>query len=114
MDPPVFHSQGEAGWLDKYHVDGAWVNLSLVDDNDNSPVFTHDYAHFTLPEDTPTGTLLATFTAHDIDGVSTFGSDLELEVSILSSQMLLLLIFVCVIIIITAIATTITATIKKY
>ncbi|XP_047489163.1 putative neural-cadherin 2 [Penaeus chinensis] len=59
---------GEAGWLDKYHVDGAWVNLSLVDDNDNSPVFTHDYAHFTLPEDTPTGTLLATFTAHDIDG----------------------------------------------
>ncbi|XP_042883447.1 putative neural-cadherin 2 isoform X2 [Penaeus japonicus] len=59
---------GETGWLDKYHVDGAWVNLSLVDDNDNSPVFTHDYAHFTLPEDTPTGTLLATFTAHDIDG----------------------------------------------
>ncbi|XP_071534605.1 putative neural-cadherin 2 isoform X2 [Panulirus ornatus] len=59
---------GEPGWQEKYHVDGTWVNLHLVDANDNSPVFSDDQAHLTLTEDTPHGTHLATFTAHDIDG----------------------------------------------
>ncbi|XP_069941535.1 putative neural-cadherin 2 isoform X3 [Cherax quadricarinatus] len=59
---------GTGGWLEKYHVDSTWVNLQLVDANDNSPTFTQDQAHLTLPEDTPTGTHLVTFTAHDIDG----------------------------------------------
>ncbi|XP_069195930.1 putative neural-cadherin 2 [Procambarus clarkii] len=60
--------EGEEGWGDKYHVDGAWVNLRLLDENDNTPTFVSDHAHLTLPEDTPTGTQLATFTAHDLDG----------------------------------------------
>ncbi|XP_042227979.1 putative neural-cadherin 2 isoform X2 [Homarus americanus] len=59
---------GESGWQEKYHVDGTWVNLHLVDANDNSPAFNEDQAHLTLAEDTPAGTHLATFTAHDIDG----------------------------------------------
>ncbi|XP_068212164.1 putative neural-cadherin 2 isoform X4 [Palaemon carinicauda] len=59
---------GDEGWNDMYHVDGAWVNLNLVDTNDNAPVFTTDNAQLTLAEDTAPGTLLATFTAHDIDG----------------------------------------------
>ncbi|XP_069183734.1 putative neural-cadherin 2 isoform X2 [Procambarus clarkii] len=59
---------GEDGWDDRNHVDGAWVNLQLVDANDNTPTFTRDHAHLTLPEDTPPGTHLATFTAHDVDG----------------------------------------------
>ncbi|XP_071548441.1 LOW QUALITY PROTEIN: putative neural-cadherin 2 [Panulirus ornatus] len=59
---------GEEGWQDKYHVDGTWVNLQLVDANDNPPVFKHHLARLTLPEDTPPGTHLATFNAHDMDG----------------------------------------------
>ncbi|XP_045584423.2 putative neural-cadherin 2 isoform X2 [Procambarus clarkii] len=59
---------GTSGWQEKYHLDATWVNLHLVDANDNSPTFTEDHKHLTLPEDTPTGTHLATFTAHDIDG----------------------------------------------
>ncbi|XP_071515440.1 putative neural-cadherin 2 isoform X1 [Panulirus ornatus] len=59
---------GEEGWEDKYHVDGTWVNLQVADANDNPPVFTTHHAHLTLPEDTPAGTHLTTFTAHDLDG----------------------------------------------
>ncbi|XP_050738814.1 putative neural-cadherin 2 isoform X2 [Eriocheir sinensis] len=59
---------GEGSWDDRYHVDGAWVNLNLVDENDNTPTFDTDHARLTLPEDTPTGTHLTTFTAHDLDG----------------------------------------------
>ncbi|XP_069195696.1 putative neural-cadherin 2 [Procambarus clarkii] len=59
---------GNDGWEDKYHVDSTWVNLRLVDDNDNTPTFSSDEAHLTLPEDTPPGTLLATFVARDRDG----------------------------------------------
>lgn len=63
------HLQGESGWQEKYHVDSTWVNVHLVDANDNSPVFIEDQAHLVLAEDTPRGTHLVTFTAHDIDGV---------------------------------------------
>ncbi|XP_050723500.1 putative neural-cadherin 2 isoform X2 [Eriocheir sinensis] len=56
------------GWNDKYHMDGAWVNLRLVDENDNAPTFLSRHARLTLPEDTPVGTHLTTFTAHDLDG----------------------------------------------
>ncbi|XP_045129226.1 putative neural-cadherin 2 isoform X2 [Portunus trituberculatus] len=59
---------GEGSWDDRYHVDGAWVNLRLVDENDNTPIFHADHAHLTLPEDTPSGTHLTTFTAQDLDG----------------------------------------------
>ncbi|XP_071516704.1 putative neural-cadherin 2 [Panulirus ornatus] len=60
---------GEDGWEDKYHVDGAWVNLRLLDTNDNPPTFIGvNHAHLTLPEDTPLGTHLTTFTACDLDG----------------------------------------------
>ena len=51
-------------------MDEAWVNLRLVDANDNAPTFASSHAHLTLPEDMPTGTLLTTFTAYDKDGVS--------------------------------------------
>lgn len=51
-------------------MDGAWVNLRLVDENDNAPTFLSRHARLTLPEDTPVGTHLTTFTAHDLDGVS--------------------------------------------
>ncbi|KAK4314242.1 hypothetical protein Pmani_014396 [Petrolisthes manimaculis] len=62
--------EGEEAWLDKYHVDGAWINLRLLDANDNTPIFIHAHAHLTLSEDTPVPTLLTTFTARDVDGVS--------------------------------------------
>ena len=51
-------------------MDEAWVNLRLVDANDNAPTFASNHAHLTLSEDTPAGTLLASFTARDEDGVS--------------------------------------------
>ncbi|KAK8730326.1 hypothetical protein OTU49_008218, partial [Cherax quadricarinatus] len=60
--------EGDDGWDDKYHVDGAWVNLRLLDENDNTPTFlVRDHAHLTLPEDTPANAALTTFTAHDLD-----------------------------------------------
>ncbi|XP_071516734.1 putative neural-cadherin 2 [Panulirus ornatus] len=59
---------GGENWQDKHHVDSAWVNLNLVDVNDNNPTFIKQEAHLTLPEDTPVGTHLATFTAKDLDG----------------------------------------------
>lgn len=46
------------------------MNLRLVDENDNAPTFLSHHAHLTLPEDTPVGTHLTTFTAQDLDGVS--------------------------------------------
>nr|XP_045618159.1 putative neural-cadherin 2 [Procambarus clarkii] len=58
---------GEEGWTVPGHVAESWVNLNLVDDNDNDPVFSEDHAYLTLPEDTPPGTLLTTFTALDPD-----------------------------------------------
>ena len=51
-------------------MDGAWVNLRLVDENDNAPTYISRHARLTLPEDTPIGTHLTTFTARDLDGVS--------------------------------------------
>ncbi|KAG0716375.1 putative neural-cadherin 2 [Chionoecetes opilio] len=59
---------GTNGWDDKYHVDGAWVNLRLVDENDNAPSYISRSARLTLPEDAPVGTHLTTFTARDLDG----------------------------------------------
>ncbi|XP_071515917.1 putative neural-cadherin 2 isoform X1 [Panulirus ornatus] len=59
---------GEAGWSDPYHVAETRVKLHLLDVNDNDPVFSEDHAHLTLPEDTPPGSLLTTFTALDPDG----------------------------------------------
>ncbi|XP_042240879.1 putative neural-cadherin 2 [Homarus americanus] len=55
-------------WQDRHHVDSAWVNLTLVDANDNPPTLAAHHVYRTLPEDTPTGTRLATFTAYDLDG----------------------------------------------
>ncbi|XP_050686791.1 putative neural-cadherin 2 isoform X2 [Eriocheir sinensis] len=59
---------GEAGWGREDHIDEAWVLLRLVDSNDNAPTFANSHAHLTLPEDTPGGTLLASFIAQDVDG----------------------------------------------
>lgn len=47
------------------------VRLSLVDENDNDPVFSQGATSIILPEDTPLGALLTTFTAFDPDNVST-------------------------------------------
>ncbi|XP_045113360.1 putative neural-cadherin 2 isoform X2 [Portunus trituberculatus] len=69
---------GDAGWGQEEHVDETWVNLRLVDANDNAPTFASNHAHLTLPEDTPAGTLLASFTAHDEDG----GGEGRIEYSI--------------------------------
>lgn len=46
------------------------IRLSLVDENDNDPVFSEDLTSLSLPEDTPRGAFLATFTAFDPDNVS--------------------------------------------
>ncbi|CAL4064812.1 unnamed protein product, partial [Meganyctiphanes norvegica] len=59
--------KGINGWEDARHVDAAWVTVHLIDVNDNPPEFLRDNARITIREDTPTGTLLATFTAQDID-----------------------------------------------
>ncbi|XP_050723127.1 putative neural-cadherin 2 isoform X2 [Eriocheir sinensis] len=58
---------GEDGWEQKEHVAETVVRLNLVDDNDNDPVFSEDFTSLSLPEDTPRGVLLATFTALDPD-----------------------------------------------
>ncbi|XP_050723132.1 putative neural-cadherin 2 isoform X2 [Eriocheir sinensis] len=58
---------GEDGWEQKEHVAETLVRLNLVDDNDNDPVFSEDLTSLSLPEDTPRGALLATFTAFDSD-----------------------------------------------
>ncbi|XP_050740052.1 putative neural-cadherin 2 [Eriocheir sinensis] len=55
--------QGEA----QGHVDEAWVSVWVTDANDNTPTLSHAHAHRTLPEDTPVGTHLAAFPAHDAD-----------------------------------------------
>ena len=51
-------------------MDSAWVRVLLLDDNDNAPRFTTSQVNLTLPEDTPLGHSLASFTATDIDQVS--------------------------------------------
>ncbi|MPC79119.1 putative neural-cadherin 2 [Portunus trituberculatus] len=62
--------QGEAGWQEARHMDSAWVRVLLLDDNDNAPRFATNLINLTLPEDTPLGHSLASFTATDIDQVS--------------------------------------------
>ncbi|XP_045111838.1 putative neural-cadherin 2 isoform X1 [Portunus trituberculatus] len=59
--------QGEAGWQEARHMDSAWVRVLLLDDNDNAPRFATNLVNLTLPEDTPLGHSLASFTATDID-----------------------------------------------
>ncbi|KAK8405263.1 hypothetical protein O3P69_001675 [Scylla paramamosain] len=54
-------------WKDDEHVDEAWVTLTLVDDNDNAPFLPLTSVNLTLPEDTPVGYSLTTFTATDLD-----------------------------------------------
>ncbi|XP_045130452.1 putative neural-cadherin 2 isoform X1 [Portunus trituberculatus] len=58
---------GTAGWERSEHVAETLVKLSLVDENDNDPVFSEESIHLTLPEDTPRGSLLASFAALDPD-----------------------------------------------
>ena len=48
----------------------AYVTVIVLDFNDNSPVFTNALANITLPEDTPTNTLVATFNVSDADSSS--------------------------------------------
>lgn len=62
--------QGAEGWKEWRRVGSAWVNISVMDVNDNTPSISKDHAHRTVPEDTPPGTLLAAFPATDADGVS--------------------------------------------
>ncbi|XP_063876233.1 putative neural-cadherin 2 [Scylla paramamosain] len=58
---------GAAGWEQREHVAETWVRLSLVDENDNEPVFSEEIISLMLPEDTPRGSLLASFDALDPD-----------------------------------------------
>lgn len=62
--------QGEEGWSERRRVGSAWININLIDVNDNTPTLAKDHAHRTVPEDAPQGMLLATFAATDADGVS--------------------------------------------
>ncbi|XP_064095252.1 LOW QUALITY PROTEIN: putative neural-cadherin 2 [Macrobrachium nipponense] len=59
--------RGRGGWADPRHTDTAWVAVSLVDLNDNPPVFRRPQAQVTVREDTSPGTLLATLPARDPD-----------------------------------------------
>ena len=45
----------------------AYVTIVVLDLDDNAPVFTDALANITLPEDTPTGTIVATFNVTDLD-----------------------------------------------
>ena len=56
-------------------MDSAWVRVLLLDDNDNAPRFTTNLVNLTLPEDAPLGHSLASFTATDIDQVSSATSN---------------------------------------
>ncbi|XP_050723109.1 putative neural-cadherin 2 isoform X3 [Eriocheir sinensis] len=58
---------GENGWEQEKHLAETSIWLSLVDENDNDPVFSKDLTNLSLPEDTPRGAFLATFTALDPD-----------------------------------------------
>lgn len=52
-------------------VSWCWVEVILLDANDNSPQLTKHRAQLTLPEDLPVGTILEHFPASDVDSVST-------------------------------------------
>ncbi|XP_022688346.1 putative neural-cadherin 2 [Varroa jacobsoni] len=52
---------------DPRHLDYAKVRIRLKDINDNAPKFHNPHIQITVPENTPTGTTLATFRATDID-----------------------------------------------
>ncbi|XP_063876229.1 putative neural-cadherin 2 [Scylla paramamosain] len=73
---------GEAGWERKDHVSETRVRLNVVDENDNDPVFSEDVIHLTLPEDTPRGSLLASFTALDPD----IGGDSRVQYQVASAS----------------------------
>ena len=60
---------------DSNHFDEATVTVSIVDINDNAPVFTGDDVAFSMREDRPVGTVIAKFTATDKDE----GSNAEFE-----------------------------------
>ncbi|KAG0720991.1 putative neural-cadherin 2 [Chionoecetes opilio] len=59
--------KGAAGWLERRRVGSAWVNINLIDNNDNTPILRDTHARRTVPEDAPIGTPLASFTATDAD-----------------------------------------------
>ncbi|XP_047482155.1 putative neural-cadherin 2 [Penaeus chinensis] len=59
--------KGADGWREPAQLDWAWVVVNLLDDNDNAPDLSKRQVNLTLPEDTPIGHLLASFTAHDRD-----------------------------------------------
>ncbi|ROT68712.1 neural-cadherin-like [Penaeus vannamei] len=59
--------KGAEGWREAAQLDWAWVVVDLLDDNDNAPDLSNRQVNLTLPEDTPIGHLLASFTAHDRD-----------------------------------------------
>ncbi|XP_045130155.1 putative neural-cadherin 2 isoform X1 [Portunus trituberculatus] len=59
--------RGEEGWGRRQHVAETWVRLRLLDENDNDPVFSEDLTRLVLPEDTPRGSFLSSFTALDPD-----------------------------------------------
>ncbi|XP_063884210.1 putative neural-cadherin 2 [Scylla paramamosain] len=70
--------RGEDGWHFPHNTDSTWVSLHLQDANDNPPTFTSAHAHLSLPEDTPPGSYLASFPAHDDDG----GGDGKVDYSV--------------------------------
>lgn len=64
--------KGEGSWEHQHNAGVASVSLQIVDTNDNSPIFQHYSRHQKLQilEDTPTGTVLTTLQATDLDEVN--------------------------------------------
>ncbi|XP_068229142.1 putative neural-cadherin 2 [Palaemon carinicauda] len=58
---------GKDGWTNPAHVDTAWVKVQILDVNDNAPTFDTTHAQISIMENTPKGTILGTFHAHDLD-----------------------------------------------
>jgi hypothetical protein len=52
---------------DNEYTDTAYLNITVIDDNDNSPIFQHNQYTFLVPVSTAIGTSIGQVVAADVD-----------------------------------------------
>ena len=58
---------GKDGWHDPVHFDSTWINITLVDVNDNHPLFSVTQVQISLSEDKKPGAYITSVHATDMD-----------------------------------------------
>ena len=61
---------------DNEYTDTAYLNITVIDDNDNSPIFQHNQYTFMVPVSTAVGTSIGQVVASDVD-IGTYGRILK-------------------------------------